>query len=64
MKSTNVNSTGQVTCPNCGATGSFRAKRTPKAKVIGILTLGIGALVMPRRLNCDGCGAYLKRGGK
>lgn len=52
MKKTKVQD-GVVTCPKCGAQGSFTAKRSIKGK----MALGIAA---PKRLKCNGCGAYLK----
>jgi DNA-directed RNA polymerase subunit RPC12/RpoP len=63
MKTTQVDpETGDVRCPHCGARNSFTAKRTGKAKLTAGVTLGVGALAMPKRLKCNGCGANLKRG--
>ena len=61
MKSTVVGSDGSVRCPRCGAVNSFTAKRTGRAKLFGVATVGIGALAMPKRLKCNGCGTNLKR---
>lgn len=55
MKSTRVDDDGTVRCPKCGATGSFVMKRTGKGKLVG-------GLLAPKRLRCNGCGAYLKAG--
>lgn len=64
MKSTIVDpETGDVRCPVCGARNSFTVKRTTKAKWTAGLTIGVGALAMPKRLMCNGCGTNLKRSG-
>lgn len=63
MKSTTVDRDGNVRCPACGAKQSFTSKRTGKAKLFGVATVGVGAVVMPKRLKCNGCGENLKRGG-
>lgn len=55
MKSTTVDSRGQVHCPKCGAT-DFTDKRTVKGKVLG-------GLLAPKRLVCRGCGTALKKAG-
>jgi ribosomal protein S27E len=62
MKSTVVDEDGTVRCPVCGAVNSFMQKRTGKAKIIGVATVGVGAVAMPKRLKCNGCGTNLKRG--
>ena len=62
MKSTTVDAEGNVVCPVCGAKNSFTSKRTGKAKIGGVVTLGVGVVAMPKRLKCNGCGTYLKRG--
>jgi ribosomal protein S27E len=62
MKSTIVGEDGSVRCPVCGAVNSFTSKRTAKAKVIGVATVGVGVLAMPKRLKCNGCGTNLKHG--
>ena len=62
MKSTYVDADGNVVCPVCGAKNSFVSKRTGKGKTIGIVTVGAGALLLPKRLKCNGCGTNLKRG--
>jgi hypothetical protein len=64
MKSTQIDANGDVRCPVCGARNSFTSKRTGKAKVIGVVTVGVGVLAMPKRLKCNGCGENLKRGGE
>ncbi|MGZ4560422.1 MAG: hypothetical protein ACXVXJ_05515 [Mycobacteriaceae bacterium] len=56
MKSTEVDADGTVRCPKCGA-NTFMTKRTVKGKIMG------GALLVPKRLKCNGCGTNLKRGG-
>jgi large subunit ribosomal protein L7/L12 len=60
MKSTVVDENGDVTCPRCGAKNNFTSKRSGKAKIgLGLMT-GPGALLAPKRLQCQGCGKYLK----
>lgn len=61
MKSTIVDSQGNVHCPKCGST-QFTSKRTGKAKWGGVITLGVGVAAMPKRLKCQGCGENLKTG--
>ncbi|MGZ4560255.1 MAG: hypothetical protein ACXVXJ_04670 [Mycobacteriaceae bacterium] len=63
MKSVEVTEDGDVRCPHCGARNQFTAKRTGKAKLVGGLTLGVGALAAPKRLKCHGCGYNLKMAG-
>lgn len=60
VKSTVIDENGDVRCPVCGAKNSFTAKRTGKAKLIGGATVGVGALLAPKRLRCNGCGTNLK----
>lgn len=62
MKKTVVDAEGNVVCPKCGAKNSFHMKRTGKAKIIGVATVGVGALAMPKRAKCMGCGTNLKMG--
>jgi DNA-directed RNA polymerase subunit RPC12/RpoP len=54
MKKTQVDESGNVRCPKCGA-NSFTQKRTAKGKMMG-------GVMAPKRLKCNGCGAPLKRG--
>jgi hypothetical protein len=64
VKSTVIDENGDVRCPVCGARNSFTVKRTGKAKWVGGLAAGgVGALLMPKRIKCNGCGANLKREG-
>lgn len=63
MKSTVVHEDGSVRCPKCGANLAGAAtKRTGKAKLLGVATVGVGMAAMPKRLKCSGCGENLKRG--
>ena len=61
MKATIVDSDGNVRCRVCGA-NQFSDKRTGKATLAGVVTLGVGVPAMPKRLKCRGCGENLKRG--
>lgn len=54
MKKTQVDASGSVRCPKCGA-NSFTQKRTVKGKMMG-------GVIAPKRLKCNGCGTPLKRG--
>ena len=38
---------------------SFQFKRTGKGKFIGVVTVGVGAVAVPKRLRCNGCGRNL-----
>jgi len=62
MKTTVVDENGDVRCPRCGAKNGFTVKRTGKAKLGLGLAVGVGALAAPKRLQCQGCGVYLKQG--
>ena len=62
MKSTQVDADGNVTCPNCGAVNSFTVKRSGKAKGAMALVALPAIALAPKRLQCNGCGAMLKRG--
>lgn len=54
--------TGILACPRCGGT-TFKARRSRETKLIGILTLGIGTLLLPkRRVRCESCGKTFRRG--
>ena len=63
MKSTIVDSEGNVRCPVCGA-NDFSDKRTGRATMAGLPFGALGIAAMPKRLKCRGCGENLKRGGK
>lgn len=52
MKKTQVDVSGDVRCPKCGAK-SFSEKRTVKGKLMG-------GFLAPKRLKCQGCGTMLK----
>lgn len=62
MKRTIVDEAGDVRCPVCEARNQFVSKRTGKAKLVGVATVGVGVVAMPKRLKCSGCGTNLKRG--
>ena len=49
-----VDQDGDVRCPKCGARNAFSVKRSGKGKLMG-------AMLAPKRLQCQGCGAYLKQ---
>lgn len=54
--------TGTLRCPKCGGT-QFEAKRSGRGKAIGVVTLGVGAVLMPKsRVRCVTCGKEFKRG--
>ena len=55
MKKTQVDESGDVRCPKCGAK-SFTPKRSVKGKMMG-------GLLAPKRLKCQGCGKMLKATG-
>jgi len=62
MRTTTVDRDGTVRCPGCGGS-SFAMKRTAGAKVGLGLTVGVGALLAPKRTHCLGCGEDLRSGG-
>jgi hypothetical protein len=55
-------SDGSLSCPKCGGQ-QFTAKRSKKAKALGGLAVGVGALAAPKtQVKCVTCGAMYKRG--
>jgi DNA-directed RNA polymerase subunit RPC12/RpoP len=57
-----VQTPGGLACPKCGST-QFKAKRSAGAKLLGALTLGLGALLAPKtRVRCVACGREYVRG--
>lgn len=55
-------SEGDVRCPKCGGT-QFKAKRSGRGKVIGVATVGVGAVLAPKsRVKCVTCGTEYRRG--
>lgn len=55
MERTIIDENGDVQCPKCGARDAFTSKRTAKGKMAA-------GLAAPKRLQCQGCGTYLKPG--
>ena len=55
-------STGALACPKCGGT-QFKAKRGKIGKTVGVVTLGVGAVAVPKRwVKCETCGTEYQRG--
>lgn len=53
---------GGIACPKCGGT-QFTAKRSMKAKTLGVATVGVGAALAPKsQVKCVTCGKMYKRG--
>lgn len=53
---------GALHCPKCGGT-QFESKRSGRGKALGVVTLGVGAVLMPKsRVRCVTCGKEFKRG--
>lgn len=53
---------GTLRCPKCGGQ-QFTAKRSKKGKIIGVATVGVGALLAPKsQVKCVTCGTMFKRG--
>lgn len=51
-----------LACPKCGST-QFKAKRTAFGKAAAITTIGVGAVLVPKRqVRCVACGTTYKRG--
>lgn len=51
-----------LACPKCGGT-QFTAKRSATGKTVGVVTLGVGALLAPKtRVKCVTCGKSFIRG--
>ena len=61
-KAADRDETGTIKCPKCGGT-QFEAKRSFRGKAIGVVTVGVGAVLAPKsRARCITCGAEFKRG--
>ena len=60
MKNVLVNADGDLLCPACGAKQQFSYRRTRGAKLAAGITVGVGMLAAPKRLQCLGCKEYLK----
>jgi DNA-directed RNA polymerase subunit RPC12/RpoP len=56
-----VDSDGEFRCPKCGGK-QFERKRTGKAKLMAGVTVGVGALAVPKRMRCLVCGEYSETG--
>ena len=57
MKNVQVDSNGQLHCWKCGAM-AFTEKRTLRAKTVGVVAFGAGALLAKKKLRCQACGEY------
>lgn len=57
MKDVRIDTTGQLRCWNCGSLG-FKSKRTLRSKMIGTVTVGVGTLLVKKKLKCEACGEY------
>jgi hypothetical protein len=54
---------GALACPQCGGQ-QFAAKRSKTGKTVGVVTLGVGAVLAPKtQVKCVTCGTMYKRGG-
>lgn len=52
-----------LACPKCGGQ-QFTAKRSKTGKTVGVVTLGVGAVLAPKtQVRCVTCGTMYKRGG-
>lgn len=61
VKNVLINADGGLVCPGCGARQQFSYRRTAAGKVAMGVTAGVlGALALPKRLQCIGCQEYLK----
>jgi hypothetical protein len=53
---------GVLRCPKCNG-AQFKARRTDLQRTVGIVTVGVGALLMPKKqVQCETCGAKFRRG--
>lgn len=59
MKNVWINLDGDLVCPDCG-TKQFSNRRTRGAKLAMGVSVGVGALAAPKRLQCLGCREYFK----
>jgi DNA-directed RNA polymerase subunit RPC12/RpoP len=61
MKDVSVDGQGNLRCPSCGSS-NFDLARTGKAKVSGFLTIGVGVMLLPKRMKCLQCGKWATSG--
>jgi hypothetical protein len=61
MKDVRVDAAGKLHCPKCGSS-NFDLARTGKAKLGGFLTVGVGVMMLPKRMKCLQCGEWCKSG--
>ncbi len=59
MREMRIDPDGTLHCPVCNGS-QFAFKRTGKAKVLGGLAVGVGALAASKRAHCMGCGTDLR----
>ena len=53
---------GDLRCPKCGGS-QFKARRSNTSRMVGVSTLGVGAVLTPRsQVQCVTCGAKFRRG--
>lgn len=61
MRDVLMNADGELVCPHCGAKQQFSYRRTAVGKVAMGVSVGlVGALALPKRLQCLGCQEYLR----
>jgi len=61
VKDVLVDANGELRCPVCNGR-NFDLQRTKKAKIGGYLAVGVGVMLMPKRMTCLACGAVSKSG--
>ena len=57
MKMVKFDEDGVMRCHKCDGI-NFKMKRTVRAKIIGWVTIGIGALATKKKAKCLQCGKY------
>lgn len=59
MKNIWMDDDGELVCPACGSR-NLSYRRTRAAKLGGYLTVGVGVVAMPKRIQCIACREYFK----
>ena len=56
-----IDKDGNLRCASCGGK-NFHGRRTASDHVVGLVTIGFGALLAKKKLRCQACGTYNMQG--
>lgn len=54
-----IDASGELLCPTCGSR-NLSYRRTRRAKLTGVVTVGVGVVALPKRIQCIACREYFK----